>query len=131
MQDRVLGPKAYETCIIQVFRKHFYLFIDLLRLCIIYFQSWKVKEGQYLQPRPNSCQGGFKNLKKYGHLKFTFWPHWPAIQGCNSKLSLVKLQFLSTYSLILLDSLSFSPALLALLERGIAQRIVNPYGPTD
>ena len=59
-----MGPKAYETCIIQGFRKYFYLFIDQLRLCVIYFQSWKVKEWQYLQPRPNSSQGGFKNLKK-------------------------------------------------------------------
>ena len=64
IRDRVLGPKAYETCIIQVFRKHFYLLIHWLILCVINFQSWKVKEGQYLQPRPNSGQGGFKNLKK-------------------------------------------------------------------
>ena len=63
-QDRVLGLKAYETYIIKVFREHFYLYIDYLILCVINFQSLKVKEGQYLQPRPNSGQGGFKNLKK-------------------------------------------------------------------
>ena len=50
--------------------------------------------------------------KKYGkvvtaHLK-------AAIQGCNSKFLVVKLQFLSTYSFILLQSLPFSPVLLAL-----------------
>ena len=77
-----------------------------------------------------SGQGGFKNLKKYGqvtvYLKLIFLPHWPwkaAIQGCKSKFSLAKLQFLSTYSFILLDSLPISPALLALLERGIGKDV--------
>ena len=54
----------------------FILYIDYLILCVIDFQSWKVKERQYLQPSPNSGQGGFKNQEKYGqvtaHLRFDF-----------------------------------------------------------
>ena len=39
-----------------------------LFISVIHFQSWKVKEGQYLQPSPNSGPDGLRNLKKYGQV---------------------------------------------------------------